>query len=134
MSIELKTGNTGNFESDVNSNNALNGKGSDVKIGFNISSNPEIPTLDKNSKRVVGKQRPNEIGLGHELIHGIRSMEGKAIAYNKIETYSYINSEGQKVTVNGRTEELETVGIKGTFRYSENKLRVEHGLEKRGAY
>ena len=47
---------------------------------------------------------------------------------------SYINSEGQKVTVNGRTEELETVGIKGTFRYSENKLRVKHGLEKRRAY
>lgn len=47
---------------------------------------------------------------------------------------SYINSEGQKVTVNGRTEKLETVGIKGTFRYSENKLRVKHGLEKRRAY
>ena len=43
-----------------------------------------------------------------------------------------MNSEGQKVTVNGRTEKLETVGVKGTFRYSENKLRVKTWSRKKG--
>ena len=32
------------------------------------------------------------------------------------------------------TSELETIGIKGNNKYTENKLRKEHGLNKRVAY
>ncbi len=61
-------------------------------------------------------------------------MEGKALDYKIKADYQYFNSKGQKIKVRESLEELEIVGLRGTYRYNENKLRIEHKLGKRGAY
>ena len=113
--------------------NAYNGVGTDVYVIFNDLYDPLIPTRDTNALLVSDKKRPKEIGLGHELIHGIRSMEGKAVKNTIKGIYSYKTVKGSNKQVE-RLEELETVGLKGRFRYTENMLRKEQGLEQRGAY
>ena len=132
--VKVISNGEGNSERDVKPNDALNGIGTDVLVKFDVSSNIKIPTLDDKSQRVVDKERPHEIGLGHELVHGIRSMEGKAVDYKIRADYQYFNSKGQKNKVRESLEELETDDLRGTYRYSENKLRIEHKLGKRGAY
>ena len=122
-----------NFEKDKVDVFSYNGIGTDVKVNFNDLLDPLIPTRDTKTLMVSDKKRPKEIGLGHELIHGIRSMEGKAVD-NSIEgKYSYKTTTGSKTQIK-RLEELETVGLKGRFRYTENMLRKEQGIEQRGAY
>ena len=69
----------GNFETDDNPTNAINGKGSNVNVHFNPESNPDIPTLNRKTGRVSNKKRPSQVGLAHEMIHGDRSMRGVAI-------------------------------------------------------
>lgn len=60
----------GNFETDDNPTNAINGKGSNVNVHFNPESNPDIPTLNRKTGRVSNKKRPSQVRLAHEMIHG----------------------------------------------------------------
>ena len=134
MTIEIgKIGST-NYETDVNSTNATNGKGTNVKVNFDISANPLIPTKDPKTGNVSGQNRPNEIGLAHEMIHGERSMKGKAIDYSIKSSYTYKDVNGKKTSQMVPQEELETVGLKGNNTHNENNIRKEQGLKQRGAY
>lgn len=132
--VTISIGSGGNTESDVNSANAINGIGSDATVNFDPSSSPSILTKDPATGNVSGKSRPNEIGLGHELIHADRSMKGKAVNYSTKATHTYKDAAGNTVTQTVPQEELETVGVSGTHKYNENKLRKEQGLDERGAY
>ena len=134
MTIEIgKIGST-NYETDVNSTNATNGKGTNVKVNFDISANPLIPTKNSKTGNVSDQNRPNEIGLAHEMIHGERSMKGKAIDYSIKSSYTYKDVNGKKTSQMVPQEELETVGLKGNNTHNENNIRKEQGLKQRGAY
>ena len=136
MTISIGTPGSGNSESDKNSANAINGKGSDVTVNFDPSANPSIPTKDPVTGNVSGATRPDEIGLAHKMIHGERSMDGKATNYSTTDTYTYTDAAGNTVTQTVPKEELQTVGLKGNNPndYTENKIRKEQGLNERGAY
>ncbi|MDY3852539.1 MAG: RHS repeat-associated core domain-containing protein [Prevotella sp.] len=134
MTIEIgKIGST-NYETDVNSTNATNGKGTNVKVNFDISANPLIPTKDPKTGNVSDQNRPNEIGLAHEMIHGERSMKGKAIDYSIKSSYTYKDVNGKKTSQMVPQEELETVGLKGNNTHNENNIRKEQGLKQRGGH
>lgn len=126
----------GNFETDDNPTNAINGKGSNVNVHFNPESNPDIPTLNRKTGRVGNKKRPSQVGLAHEMIHGDRSMRGVAIEYSESESYSYINNRGQRVMETLSKEEAATVGLNHVKKndITENDIRKDQGLNPRGAY
>ncbi|MDR1652538.1 MAG: hypothetical protein LBS01_02580, partial [Prevotellaceae bacterium] len=132
--VTISIGTGGNSETDVNSTNAINGVGSDANVTFNPTANPPILTKDPKTGNVSGASRPNEIGLGHELIHADKSMKGKAVDYSTTATHTYKDATGNTVTQTMPKEELETVGLMGNHKYNENKLRKEQGLNERGAY
>ena len=126
----------GNFETDDNPTNAINGKGSNVNVHFNPESNPDIPTLNRKTGRVSNKKRPSQVGLAHEMIHGDRSMRGVAIEYSESESYSYMNNRGQRVMETLSKEEAATVGLNHVKKndITENDIRKDQGLNPRGAY
>ena len=136
MTINVISNDNGNYETDENSTNAINGTGSNVNVYFNPESDPDIPTLDKTTGRVIGKKRPSQVGLAHEMIHGDRSMRGSAINYSEKEPYTYTNSQGEKTTQSLRKEEAATVGLNHVKKndITENDIRKEQGLKSRGAY
>lgn len=126
----------GNFETDDNPTNAINGKRSNVNVHFNPESNPDIPTLNRKTGRVSNKKRPSQVGLAHEMIHGDRSMRGVAIEYSESESYSYMNNRGQRVMETLSKEEAATVGLNHVKKndITENDIRKDQGLNPRGAY
>ena len=126
----------GNFETDDNPTNAINGKGSNVNVHFNPESNPDIPTLNRKTGRVSNKKRPSQVGLAHEMIHGDKSMRGVAIEYSESESYSYMNNRGQRVMETLSKEEAATVGLNHVKKndITENDIRKDQGLNPRGAY
>ena len=123
----------GNFETDDNPTNAINGKGSNVNVHFNPESNPDIPTLNRKTGRVSNKKRPSQVGLAHEMIHGDRSMRGVAIEYSESESYSYMNNRGQRVMETLSKEEAATVGLNHVKKndITENDIRKDQGLNPR---
>ena len=75
------------------------------------------------------------IVLGHELVHGNRAMNGEASPKDNMNSYIFKDTDGDYYKVNNvKTEELETVGISGDYRYTENKLRKEQNLNIRIQY
>ena len=84
----------------------------------------------KSSEEVT----PLFIVLGHEIIHGERSMDGISVDPDTKSSYKYRNPYGQLIIKNTSKEELETVGIFGKAKRTENALRKEHGLNKRIKY
>lgn len=134
--IQIGSPGRGNTEQDVNSANAINGTGSDTIVNFDPTSNPGIMTVDPSTGRVGPVNRPNRIGLGHEMIHADRSMRGSAINYGLRGNNTYTDLSGNSVTQTVPSEELATVGISGNTAndITENHLRVEQGLNIRGAY
>ncbi len=135
MTIKVKDSG-GNNEGDDNSANAVNGKGSDVTVNFDRNANPLISTKDPITGDVTGQTRPAQIGLGHEMIHGWRSMKGRAIDYSKTDTYTYQTSKGVTATQTSPSEEQATVGLQNRKKgdITENNLRSEQGQNPRGAY
>lgn len=134
VTISIGTPGSGNSESDINSANAINGVGTDATVSYDPTANPMIDTKDPTTGNVSGATRPTEIGLGHELVHADRSMKGKAVDYSKKGSHSYKDSTGKTTTQSVPQEELETTGIQGKYKYTENKIRKEQGLRERGAY
>jgi hypothetical protein len=133
VTISMGAAGSGNSESHYLAN-STNGVGTDSNVSFDPTANPSIPTKDPATGNVSGATRPNEIGLGHELIHADRSMKGKAVDYSKWTMQTYKDANGKKITESVRKEEAETVGLQGNHKYNENKLRKEQGLNERGAY
>lgn len=54
-------------------------------------------------------------------------MKGEKIP-NESVLYYYSDLNGKRQPAQASFEELQTVGIVGDYRYSENKIRKEHGL------
>src|SRR5690606_11862089 len=136
MTIQITSPGSGNSETDVNSANATNGKGTDVNVYFDPTSDPSIMTEDPKTGNVSGKKRPDQVGLAHELIHGERSMRGEAIDYDEWGTQTYKDASGKTVTEPVRKEEAATSGVKYHTKkdITENQIRKEQGQNKRGAY
>jgi hypothetical protein len=100
------------------------GKGSDATVYFDKTSQPPISTIDKYTGKIVSKRdRPSQIGLGHELIHAEHYINGNA---------DYNDRDKNFV----KDEEPRTVGVKYTQRgdITENDLRKEQGVEPRARY
>jgi RHS repeat-associated protein len=133
VTISIGAAGSGNSESHYRTN-STNGVGTDSNVSFDPAANPLILTKDPTTGNVSGATRPNEIGLGHELIHADRAMKGKSVDSATTGTHTYKDAAGNTVTQTRPKEELETVGVQGNYKYSENKLRKEQGLNERGAY
>jgi len=120
----------------TNYTDAANGTGSDAIVNFDPTSNPSIPTEDPKTGNVSGAKRPNYIGLGHELIHADHYMDGDYSPTEQKASHTYKDATGKTVTQTHKKEELRTVGLAGNKKgdITENKLRKENKLNKRGAY
>lgn len=90
--------------------NSKNGVGDDVTVNFDPSSNPSIKTLDPKTGNVAGAKRPNQIGLGHELIHADHITDGD-VDFSAT-THTHKTASGRQ-TQSKPNEELRTVGLKG---------------------
>lgn len=122
-----------NYQIDFDSTRAqTKGVESDSKVNFSLSFFPKILTKTSNGNKL--HSRPLYIGLAHELIHALRSMKGSAKGEQSTSNYSFTDENGRLQSVTEKTEELETVGIKGNQEITENKIRKEHGLGERVAY
>ena len=126
----------GNKAKATNYTNAADGTGSDAIVSFDPTSNPSIMTKDTKTGNVSGKTRPNQIGLGHELIHAEHYMDGDYSPSTSTSTHTYKDASGNTVTQTYKTEELRTVGVAGTKKddITENQLRKEQKQNSRGAY
>ena len=114
---------------------ASNGKGTDVDISFNPSKEVSVLTKDEKTGKSVYENMSPAMVLGHELVHGNRAMNGKAAPYDSMSSYIFKDTNGDYYQVkNVPTEELETVGISGDDKFTENKLRKEQNLNQRIDY
>ena len=98
------------------------GKYSQNLVSYKLDDKPEIES-----------SRPEYVGAAHELIHGLRDMKGEAVR-NRTANYNYYGIKGKVIRGQAGIEELQTVGIYGSYRYSENLIRREHGLKLRRTY
>lgn len=132
--MKIGDGNSGVTEYE-NKNQATNGEGTNVTITFNTKVEQELPSTNPHTGRSDDIKVPKYISLGHEMIHGIRGMNGEKEKYAPYK-FTYINKDGATMETQAAIEELHTVGIGkyDTFRYSENKLRKEHKIWRRDSY
>ena len=111
-----------------------NGKGTDGYINLSFLQSVDLKVEDLKTGKTILEHTPAEIIVGHELIHAYSAMNGDAAPYDKKSSYTYKDIDGLKYKTKERTSELETVGIIGNRKYTENKLRKEHKLNKRVKY
>lgn len=133
MRIGLGKSYSGNYEIAPHSLNQDESRKKNVVINFDLSSKTTLVVNNPLTNKVSVKKNPLHIALGHELIHGLRDMQGasndgEVILYN---AYNYLGEKKEKYE---SLEELETVGIIGNYKYTENKLRKEQGYEERVTY
>ena len=102
-----------------------------VYLALSFTGNPVRELREHAGGGISYEERPSYIGLAHEMIHGVRSMNG--IAVTGLVPFSIYDKTGGKITQPTFREELETIGIGGNSRYiiNENLIRLEHGLDKR---
>ena len=133
-SMDIRPSADNSREHDRYQMDALNGKGTDVSIYYNMRQNPTVLTRNPKTGKIQEEVIPSHIVLGHELIHGHRSMNGKAVYWENRSDYTYKTENGNIMKTEAETEELETVGIRGNYTHTENKLRKEQDLNKRIEY
>ena len=133
-SMDIRPSADNSREHDRYQMDALNGKGTDVYVYYNMKQNPLVLTRNPETGKIKEEAIPSHIVLGHELIHGHRSMNGKAVSIEKKSEYTYKDERGVTWKTSEKNEELETTGIKGKYKYTENKLREEQELNKRIKY
>ena len=134
MTIQITDPGEKSREHDVYRKDASNGKGTDVVVNFDVTYTPKLLTEDGKTGKSSEEVTPLFIVLGHEIIHGERSMDGIAVDPDTKFSYKYRTPYGQLKIKNTSKEELETVGIWGKAKRTENVLRKEHGLNKRIKY
>ena len=112
---------------------SIDGTGDNVTVNFDPSADPLIKTLDPKTGNVTGANRPNHVGLGHELIHADHIIKGDVDFTATDHTYQTANGN---VTQSKPNEELRTVGLQGVKKgdITENQLRKEQKQNPRGAY
>ncbi|TGX79411.1 hypothetical protein E5358_14915, partial [Palleniella muris] len=113
---------------------AFNGKGTDTEVYYSFDT--DVTTIVQNRKtgKSVSEVIPRHIALGHELIHGHRSLNGVAKDPDLKMKYSYTDIDGYIYEANEKIEELETTGLSGNYKFTENDLREEEKLRKRIKY
>lgn len=113
--------------------------GAGSQISLDVTQKANMRVEDEAGVQSM-KDTPMEITLGHELVHAERAMSGAARSYDEknpenLESLSYergkFRTRFEEVVLK---EELETVGLKGDYKFTENKLRKEHRLDKRVHY
>lgn len=73
--------------------------------------------------------------MAHELIHALAYLNGTSVKDGTKVDYIYENENGVKMKVLGEEkEETDTVGLTGSRKYTENKIRKEQGWGKRVKY
>ena len=120
------------------------GEGGDSVIEFDLAFEPEIYTLVEGKEYSEPMSRPLYIGLAHELIHSLHYSQGTVIHKSEEGYNNYYIKE--KIWFFHKTrmiqeplieaEELFTIGLSDyrTSKITENRIRAEHGLQKRTAY
>lgn len=100
-----------------------------IYIYYSVQQSPKIGVSKDGG--ISYEERPSYIGLAHEMIHGVRSMNG--IAVTGLVPFSIYDKTGGKLTQPTFKEELETIGIGGKSKYiiNENLIRLEHELDTR---
>lgn len=142
--LTMKSGNE-NCEDSIPSKNPLawanndgtprSGADAVVYIDLKDSQHPEYLVGNDPKKAGDYRGRPLKIAVAHELVHGLRGMEGVQAFPSMVDAYSYVlPNTSSPIPTQDRAEELRTVGITGNYRYSENKIRREHGLKERRMY
>ena len=134
MTIQITDPGEKSREHDIFRKDASNGKGTDVVVNFDVTYTPKLLTKNGKTGKSSEEVIPLFIVLGHEIIHGERSMDGIAVDPDTKFSYKYRTPYGQLKIKNTSKEELETVGIWGKAKRTENVLRKEHGLNKRIKY
>lgn len=101
---------------------------------FNAERRTEISVAGKNGNAVPAKNVAFS-ALGHEMIHGLRDMEGCA-SEREMVSYTFKNWKGDMVQRQSMKEEVITTGIpiNESYKYTENQIRKEHGLPVRVYY
>ena len=159
--IESKTITQINLEEEGGNSMGYGYRDDELRVYVDYNPNSEITPLtqDEDSGKNKNMSRPNYIGLGHELVHAVRRIQGVASGREDYSRYSYVDENGETKFVRERTEEIETVGVKSykvtfekgffndtwpilitiikynpTYYYTENALREENGLGARVSY
>jgi RHS repeat-associated protein len=114
--------------------NVYNGVGFHAQVNIDLTRESKLLTENEITKKTQRTVTPREITLSHELIHALMIMNGTLAKEGEYESYEYKNQEGKLVTDQAEIEELYTVGIKGSRKFTENKIRKEHNLPKRVKY
>lgn len=131
--ITITIGSDGNQAKADDKTAAGNKEGSSGIVFFDSNSDISILTINpENGGRSEPMKRPSYIGLGHELVHAYGYVTGSRLSGKA--THTYLDANGEAVTVESYNEELTTVGLNDGRPYTENELRTEHGLWRRGTY
>jgi len=115
---------------------AGDGTGSGGIVSFDPDSKVKPLTENPKTGNSEEKNRPNRIGLGHELIHGLHYTDGDWSPETDQTTHTYTDKDGNQQTQTIRTEEARTVGVGGNKPgdITENDLRKENKQNKRVKY
>lgn len=128
------------YTDDVNGITSSDGTGSDARISFNRNAdinNPSRPSRLRNSETgevYVTNVYSRHMDLAHELIHAYNMMEGRSVPHKIWDTYSWKRNDGAIQTMSYKAEEYRTTGLTGNYKYTENKIRREHGIDERVTY
>ncbi len=92
-------------------------------------------TVDPETGNSTPQKRPNEIGLGHELIHAEHYMEGSYSSSSEKASHVF-QMDDQPAMEIYKKEELRTVGLAKNKEgyHTENQLRKENDQKQRGTY
>jgi RHS repeat-associated protein len=122
-----------NASGNVDWTNSTNGTGANATVNFDPTCNTNVPTIDPTTGNVSNASTPYEVALAHELIHAEHINNGTVDFSEGTNTYQ--TAEGTKTETRYK-EELKTVGLPGYDgnKVTENKIREEQGVNKRGAY
>lgn len=133
--LTIKKSDDANQETAKNiSDGRIRGKGTDATINFNAERRTEISVAGKNGKATKAINVAYS-ALGHEMIHGLRDMEGVSSKTEYV-SYTFKDWKGNIIEDLESKEELMTTGIlkKDSYKYTENQIRKEHGLPVRVSY
>ena len=131
----ISAGSGGNAASPANATAASNGTGSNASVTFDQSSSPSIDVVDSQGNFTTQTNRPNAVGLGHELIHASHINQGGVDFTNSTQTVT--DAAGGVLTSTAANEEHRTVGVGGNAQpgdITENQIRAEQSQPARAIY
>ncbi|MDR2579814.1 MAG: hypothetical protein LBC85_02325, partial [Fibromonadaceae bacterium] len=148
VTIKIGTNESWAYPADTNEDraNAENGIGGNAIIEFDMTTVVDVLTTNSGFsseiKTVSREKMPNKINLAHELIHASNINKGVVGSFEK-KLHGYRTNRGVRFEMVS-IDELYTMGIENSInpsvskyagrRFTENKIRKEHGLNLRVAY